>query len=138
MKKIILLLFMFGGIISAQAQKTKSDSLIGKWKYMGAMKSKTILKTDTKYQNSLPTPKFEFIEFAKGNKCIYNEKGKPALKTAFTTSKDTVIIDKVKYLIKVVDKKNLTLYRSLYFVFLNAEGKMERVDEEQLSFIKVQ
>lgn len=137
MKHFALILVLFCGTISAQAQ-TKADSIIGKWKYMGAMKSKAMVKTETKYQNAPATPKFEFIEFAKGKTCNYNEKGKPALKTTFTTSKDTVIIDKVKYQIKAVDSKNLTLFRSFYIVLVNEKGKMEKVDEEQLSFIRIQ
>ena len=140
MKKLTILILLFCGIISAQAQKTKADSIIGKWKYMGAMKSKSMIKIDpSKYHNAPATPKFEFIEFVKGSKTFsYNEKGKTTLKTTYKVSKDTVIIDKIKYQIKAVDKKNLTLYRCLYIVLINAEGKMEMVDEEQLSFIKIQ
>src|SRR5437667_139263 len=107
MKKIVLLLLIFCGIISAQAQKTKADSIIGKWKYMGAMKTKAVYKTDPAwYHESKATPKFEFIEFVKAkNTFNYNEKGKAAMKTSYSVSKDTVIVDKIKYQIKVINQK---------------------------------
>jgi hypothetical protein len=135
MKKLIVLFFIFSAAL-AQAQKTRADSIIGKWKYMGASRSNAAYKMDASvYKEQLPTPKFEFVEFKKKGECTYNEKSGLAVHTVYKVNKHLLMLDGVEYEIRKVDGKNLMLYRS-YYTVTGADGKIMRVDEEQLHFTR--
>jgi hypothetical protein len=135
MKKILLVLFTLAGGL-ALAQKTKADSILGKWKYMGAMKSQPAYRIDTSlYKNEGPTPKFEFIEFKKKGACTYNEKGKALVSTAYKVNKNLLLLEGVEYEIRSVNQKNLILFRDRY-VMKDEHGKTVRIDEEQLHFTR--
>ncbi|HEY6161792.1 MAG TPA: hypothetical protein VI112_11225 [Bacteroidia bacterium] len=136
MKRIFLLAILLCGFAALQAQ-TKADSVIGKWKYMGAMKSQAVYKTDPAwYKAGKVTPKYEFVEFKKGGKCTRNERGGKPGSVPYTVKDSEIIFDGITYKIKSIDAKNMTLYRGFYIV-TDASGKQTRVDDEQISFTRV-
>jgi hypothetical protein len=136
MKKLFFLCVMLCGFAILQAQ-TKADSLIGKWKYMGAMTSQSVYKADPKwYKPGKPTPKYEFVEFKAGGKCVRNEKGGKPGNTGYKVNGNEITLDGITYKIKSMDAKNLLLYRGFYIIN-EANGKEKRIDDEQVSFIRV-
>jgi hypothetical protein len=133
-KPIILLFILVTGLVQAQ---TKADTLAGKWKYMGAMKTQSIYKTDPSwYKKSNATPKFEFVEFTKKGGCTIKEKDKKASTAIYTLNKDELVFGGISYKIRSINAKDLTILRS-YYIVTGADGKETRVDEEQISFQKV-
>ena len=131
----MLLFFLFSGM---SKPVSVTNELIGKWKYMGAMKSQAVIKTDVSwYKPGKPTPKFEFIEFmAKKAMAVYNVKGGKPISLKYSVKEGDLIMGDITYKIKEVDLKKLTLTRSFYYV-TGADGKQDRIDEEQISFQKV-
>jgi hypothetical protein len=132
----IFISFMLLLFIGVHGQ-SKTDLLAGKWKYTGAMKSKATYKTDPKwYHDGKATPKFEFMEFKNPSVLTYNEKGSKPTSTKFLVVGDKLTIDGTTYTIRMLNKKDLTLYRSQYVV-KEPTGTLTYIDEEQLTFEKV-
>lgn len=135
MKKFVLLPILILFFLTGNSQ-TRADSLVGKWKYMGAMKTQSIMKTDASwYKNAKATPKFEIIEFNVKGKGSYNEKTKKPIGFSYTVSHDTLLFGGIAYKIKSVDAKDLTLYRG-YYIVTDPDGRTTKVDDEQISFQK--
>src|ERR1043166_3975923 len=106
-RSVLLSILLFSAVL-VKAQ-SKADTLAGKWKYMGAMKTQSIYKTDPSwYKKSNATPRFEYVEFTKKGGCTIKEKEKKASTAIYTINKDELVFGGITYKIKSITEKDLT------------------------------